>query len=326
MRTGILIGLGAGLVSALVLVAAATGTSPLVLFFLFFLAPMPIIIVGLGWGWAASGVAAAAAAVAMLGLSQPRAAILHFVAIGLPMAMLAYFIMLNRLVGPAQGGTQPAVEWYPIGRVLAITVLIAGAIAALALFSVASDVAGLEKSIRQAVDRFANSQLSLPGGEAKTPEPEQLDAFAKLMTQSFAAAVASIWMFLAIFNLWLGGLVAKASGRLMRPWPDLSMITLPREAPLAFIGAIGLSFLPGYAGLIASGFAGALFLAYMLVGLAIIHNLTLGLGVRPLVLFATYFALFVFNPFSSIIIAMIAISEPILPFRRGAGPAPDPNE
>ena len=326
MRTGIMIGLGAGLVSALVLVAAATGTNALVLFFLFFLAPMPIIIVGLGWGWAASAVAAAVAAVAMLTLSQPRAAVLHLVAIGLPMATLAYFIMLNRVVGPGQGGSQPSLEWYPIGRVLGITAVIAGGIAALALFSIASDVAGLEKAIRKAVDRFASGQLSLPGGETKAPEPEQLDAFAKLMTQSFAAAVASFWMFLACFNLWLGGVVTKASGRLLRPWPDLSLVMLPREAPLAFVAAIGLSFLPGYAGLIASGFAGALFLAYMLVGLAIVHNLTQGLGARPLVLFATYFALVVFNPFSGIIVAMLAISEPILPFRRGTGSAPDPND
>lgn len=312
--------------SALVLAAAAKGSSAFVLFVLFFLAPMPIIIVGLGWGWAAGGVAAAAAALAMLGLSQPRAAALHFFAIGLPIATLAYFVMLNRVVGTGQQGQQPAVEWYPAGRILGISALMAGSIAALSLFSVAGDVDGLEKEVRKAVDRIANGQIPFPGGAKNAPTAEDLDAFAKLMTRSFAAAVATFWMTLACLNLWLGGIVTNMSGRLARPWPDLSMIALPREMPLAFIAAVGLSFLQGYAGLIASGFAAAFFLAYMLVGLAIVHNLTRGMSTRGLVLFATYFGLLVFNPFSGIIIAMIAIAEPFLPFQRGAAPPQRPDE
>ncbi|MEO0809094.1 MAG: hypothetical protein AAFW82_00360, partial [Pseudomonadota bacterium] len=79
---------------------------------------------------------------------------------------------------------------------------------------------------------------------------------------------------------------------------------------------VGLSFLPGYAGLIALGFASAVLFAYIIVGLAIIHNITRGLAARPFILFMVYAGLLLLNPFSSIIVAMIAIGEPISPIRR----------
>ena len=146
------------------------------------------------------------------------------------------------------------------------------------------------------------------------------------MTQSFAAAVASFWMVVACLNLWLGGLIPHASGRLARPWPNLTELALPRIAPLVFAAAIALSFLPGYPGLIASGFGSAMFFAYLLVGLAIIHNLTQASAARPFILFAVYFALVALNPFSGIVVSMIGIAEPISPLRRSFGtgtPGPD---
>ncbi len=331
MRNGLFIGFGAGVASALVLMAAAKG-SLLGLFALLFLAPLPIIIAGLGWGWAAGGTAAAVAAGAMLVVTQPKAAALHFFAIGLPMAVLAYLLMLNRLSGARAADGSPVVEWYPVGRAVGLAAIFAGCLSALALFSVASDIDGLEAEIRKGLDRFSASMpapdKSADGSAQGTsrrpalnlPKGADLDAFAKLMTRSFSVAVASFWMALACLNLWLGAVVTQASGRLARPWPDLSLLALPREMPLAFVAAIGLSFLEGYPGLIAAGFASAIFFAYLLVGLAIIHNLTRGNSVRGLILFAVYLALFVLNPFSGIIIALIGIAEPILPLRRQRPP------
>jgi hypothetical protein len=333
MRNSLLVGLGAGIASALVLVAAAKG-SMFGLFAFIFMAPLPIIIVGLGWGWPAASTAAAAAGGAMVIVSQPKAAILHLCAIGLPMAAFAYFLLLNRFTGQRLPDGNPAIEWYPVGRVVAFAALIAGGLASLSLFSVASDMASLEAEVRKTLDRFiasspgtdgkpAASQDGRPVPNLKLPSDADIETFAKLMTRSFAAAVATFWMALACLNIWLGGLIARASGRLARPWPDLSLLSLPRETPLAFVAAIGLSFLDGYAGLIASGFASAFFFAYLLVGLAIIHNLTRGTNARGLILFAVYLALFVLNPFSGIIIAMIGIAEPISPLRRRfSSPAP----
>ena len=101
---------------------------------------------------------------------------------------------------------------------------------------------------------------------------------------------------------------------------DLSLLTLPREAPIALAAAIGLSFVGGYVGLIALGFASAIFFAYLIVGLAIIHNLTRKFGAaRMLIMTAVYASLFILGPFSAIIISMIGIAEPISPIRRRSG-------
>ncbi|MGI9422832.1 MAG: DUF2232 domain-containing protein [Hyphomicrobiaceae bacterium] len=322
MRSGLLIGVGAGLVSALVLVAAAKGGTVFALFALVFLAPLPIIIAGLGWGWQSALLAALFAGGALGIAVQPKAAAMHMAAIGLPMAVFSYFLMLNRVSATGPDQQQPAIEWYPLGRILGLSALIAGGLATVALLSIANDVEGLQTEVRKVVDKIVAGQIPFPGREGRGPTESELDAFAKVMTQSFGAAIATFWMALACLNMWLGGLIAQASGRLGRPWPDLSRLTLPRETPLAFVLSIALSFLSGYPGLIASGFASAFFFAYLIVGLAILHNITRGLGARMMILVAVYLALVFFNPFSGIIVALIGIAEPISPLRRSQSSSP----
>ena len=85
---------------------------------------------------------------------------------------------------------------------------------------------------------------------------------------------------------------------------------------LAFGIAVAASFIPGYPGLIASGFASAFVFAFMLVGLAIIHSVTRGMGARGFILGAVYGALLVLNPFSGLAIATIGLAEPVSPLRR----------
>ena len=62
----------------------------------------------------------------------------------------------------------------------------------------------------------------------------------------------------ALFNLWLAGVIVEASGRAFRPWPKLDAIDLPNAFFFAFTASLLASFLPGVAGLLATGFAGAL--------------------------------------------------------------------
>ena len=146
-------------------------------------------------------------------------------------------------------------------------------------------------------------------------EPE-IAAFTELMVVSFAGAIASLWMAIATLNMWLAGVVTRASGRLIRPWPNLSETRLPRSMPLAFALCVVLTFLPGFPGLIASGFASAFMFAFLLVGLAVLHSVTRGMGARVLILSAVYASLIFLNPFSGIVVAMIGLAEPISPLRR----------
>ena len=135
-------------------------------------------------------------------------------------------------------------------------------------------------------------------------------------------AIASIWFSVAMLNLWAAGHVIRSSGRLARPWPDLSAISLPPAMPLAFGAALIGTFVPDMPGLVAAGFASALMFAFMLVGLAILHRVTRGSGLRPAILSLVYGALIFLPPFSTLVVAMIGLAEPLIRRRYPPGAAP----
>jgi hypothetical protein len=74
--------------------------------------------------------------------------------------------------------------------------------------------------------------------------------------------------------------------------------------------------------MIAAGFAGPLFFAYVLLGLAVVHFVTRGKPWRPFALWALYAALFVINTVASVAVALLGLAEAIWPMRR---PPPPPN-
>lgn len=318
MPFALLIGVGAGLVSGLLFASASTGTL-LGLMVLVFLTPLPVAITGLGWGWPSAATAAITAPVIIAVLLAPRAALLHLLALGVPTVVLSYLALLNRSV--AEDGEE-RIEWYPLGRIVAVTAVLAGCLATIALLTTATDMEGLRASLRETFERGILQQIESAQPGAQTLGEEEIATFTELMVVSFAGAIATMWMAIAMLNLWLAGLVTRASGLLVRPWPELSTLTLPRQMSIAFAAAIALTFLPGYPGLIASGFASALIFAFLLVGLAILHYVTRGMTMRGLLLFAVYAALVFLNPFSGLAVAMIGLAEPISPLRRKPPPAP----
>lgn len=319
MTIVLLIGLITGLVSAALFASASTGTV-LGLFVLLFLSPLPVAIAGLGWGWVAAAVATAAGVLCVAIVGSGRAAMFYGLSLGAPTAVLAYLLLLARPVGDprSQDPASPSLEWYPIGRVVVIAAVWAGVLAGLAVLTIATDVEGLRTELQGAVERMIGVGLPVPAG---TPPDQRLGeaeikALTDLMVVTMPSVIASAWMALATINLWLAGHVTRASGRLVRPWPDLSAIAVPRGLPLLFAGAIAATFLPGMAGLLASGFASGVFFVYLLVGLAILHNVTRGLVLRPLLLTLIYFALLFLNPISGVLVAMIGIAEPLSPLKR----------
>ena len=92
-----------------------------------------------------------------------------------------------------------------------------------------------------------------------------------MIARALPAAFAIVWLTITLFNLWMAGLIVDASGRALRPWPDLHALELPNGLVLIFAAALLASFMPGLPGLLATGLAGALLFAYVLQGLAVIH-------------------------------------------------------
>jgi hypothetical protein len=326
MPYALLIGLGAGLVSAVLFASASTGTI-LGLFVLFLLSPLPLAIAGLGWGWATAAVAAGAGTALVMIAGTPRAAVFYVLALGLPTAVLVYLTLLHRetLAAAPSGQTSPGIVWYPLGRIVTAASLWGGGLGALALLTTARDVEALRAVLRGIFERVVVQAMPLPPvGQGGLGESE-ITAVTELIVVSFAGAVATVWTAIALLNLWLAAVVTRKSGRLGRPWQDLSTLTLPRSLPLAFAFAILLTFVaPAYISLMASGFASAFMFAFMLAGLAIIHNVSRGHGLRPAILGGVYVALVIFNPLSSFIIGLVGLAEPFSPLRRRPPPSSPP--
>jgi hypothetical protein len=91
-----------------------------------------------------------------------------------------------------------------------------------------------------------------------------------------------------LFNLWLAGRVVKFSGRLTRPWPQISAMRFPPLLTAALVLAIALSFAGGLIGVIGSIFSASLLMAYGVLGFAVLHSITQGMTSRPFLLAGTY--------------------------------------
>lgn len=319
MPTSLLIGVAAGLAIALLTVSASAGGAfgQLVLFFL---APLPGYLAGLGWGWPAAAAAAVTSSAATGLLLHPRIGLVFLFTQGLPMTMLCHLALLHRQV-PTDGlpGAPTQLEWYPIGRILAAAALLAGLLAGIALIALGGTLAELKTMMREFIDRVLDKQLAQLG-DAKLTDADR-DTLAGFMVQILPAASAMLWLSGFILNLWLAGRVTLMSGRLQRPWPNLLAVTLPRGIGLALGLALATTLIGDLTGLFASGFVGALFLAYVLVGLAIIHFRTMGSASRTLILWGTYLGLLFLNPWAGLLIALIGILEPLMWYRRP--PLPD---
>jgi hypothetical protein len=323
------VGVAAGLTTALLLASASAGgmTGRIILFFL---APLPSYLAGLGWGVAAAGVAAitsAALAAALLGVQTGA---VFLATQGVPMVALCHLVSLSRPASSITGGpaaSAPLLEWYPIGRVVAAATLMAGALSLVSILLLGADLEALRTLMRQLVDDVLVKQMPGLGG-AELADTDK-DALAGLMLYALPAGTAVLWLGGFVLNLWLAGKVTLLSGRLSRPWPHLSLMRFPSGFGLGLAGSVALSMLPGLPGLLATGFAGAFLFAYMLMGLAIIHHLTRGLTARPLILWAVYLILIVFNTTAALVVALVAVLEPLLWYRRpehpDQGPASPPS-
>ena len=82
--------------------------------------------------------------------------------------------------------------------------------------------------------------------------------------------------------------MVKFSGRLTRPWPQISAMRFPPLLTAALVLAIALSFAGGLIGVIGSIFSASLLMAYGVLGFAVLHSITQGMTSRPFLLAGTY--------------------------------------
>jgi hypothetical protein len=304
----LLIALGAGLVSAVVFASATTGPV-IVRMVLFAVTPLALFLAGLGLGPVAAVIAGIAGTSLVLVAWSPIAALVFAVSQAVPVVVLTYLASLNR---QTDAGT---IQWYPIGRLVVASALIAGAFAAMAMLLLGGDAEALRTAVREMLQAFAKTELpKMP--DAPALGPAEIDEFANLVVTLWPAASAISCMGSLLFNLWLAGRITLASSRLRRPWPDLSAMVYPAVTPLLLAVTTGAGFIEGLVGMIARGFAGTLFFAYVLLGLAVVHYVTRGRPWRSFALWGLYAALFLSNSIGLLGVALLGLAEAIWPMRK----------
>ncbi len=309
----VLIGIGAGLAAALLFAAPLSGAG--VAFPLFALTGLPIAIAGIGWTLTAGIVAAAVGAGIVLLIFSPGAAAIFVLVFGLPLLWTIRFAALSRPLDAADPASPR--EWYPAGRLLLHLVLAAAAGIVVTGFVVGFDP---ERLATQMVESL--SGWLADSGTGTPPGREQLEAFVRFNIAAMPVTVAILVVTVLVVDLWLGAVIARMSGRSTRPRDRMWALSLPREAIVGFGVAALVAFLPGMPGDVARVFAGALGCAVAMVGLAVLHALTLGNAARSFVLFGAYALLFVFG-FPILLFALLGIADSAFHLRaRRFGAAP----
>lgn len=271
---------------------------------LFYFAALPVLIAGLGWGHYAGAFAAAIGALALSLAFKSQFGLFFFFSVGLPAWVLTYAALSVR---PAPTAEDPqAREWIPAGILL--TLIGVGAVvltvfAIVVLFGL--DFAAFQASIRQAVARTL--------AQVRVGNPDR-EALVALMAAAVPIAAAVVWTFVTTVNLYIAGRIVRASGRLIRPWPDLPSLKLPKwTAAALLVGSIG-SFASGLGGQIAAIMLAVGLAVYALQGFALAHDITRGWGMRGFALGLLYALTFVIG-WPMIFVALAGLADVLFDIR-----------
>jgi len=312
MPVGLFIGFGAGLASALLFYSAARG-SPLLSVLLPLLTPLPTLLAGIGWGWLPAAVGAVTGALVMaIAVSVPSAGV-YFIAFGLPVAIIAYLAYLSR--SDPQDPTRR--EWYPVGRLLAGISLYGGTLPVLALPAIGGSYEFVRAPMSEVLRRLS---ARAPELGFKPLSDAQVEALAEFVVVVLPATLAAYWVAILAINLYLAGRIARASGQFGRDWPDLPALAYPPGYPLLVVLALAATFAPGIVGVAGASFSGALLVAYLIAGLALMHFIARGRA--PWILWFVYAGLVLFTPYAAVALMAIGLLEPALRLRRRFGASP----
>ncbi|WP_445500569.1 DUF2232 domain-containing protein [Microvirga sp. G4-2] len=302
-------GIGAGLVSALLTVVVVKAT-PLAAV-LYMLAPVPVLIVSLGWNHRSGLVATLVGALAIAVFTASPVSALGFAVItGLPAWWLAYLALLGR---PTAEG---AMEWYPVGRLLAwVAATAALTIVATGIISSDGDYSAFQTRARQISEAFVDMFFEVPEQGSQDAREAMIDAFA---TATPALSAFGFTMFLA-FYLWLAAKVVSVSKRLPRPWSPMPELAMPRSALLAPVLAFVLVQFDGFIGALGYAIFGAFLMAFTLQGLAAIHERTQGKPGRGFILAGLYVLLFLTQGVMVAALSLFGLADTLFGLRRRFG-------
>src|ERR1043166_5900908 len=162
MMQFILVGIAAGIASALVFASIASGSALSIP--LFYLAPLPVLIAAMGWSHV-SGLIAAGVAALGLGIAFGSMLFVVFLlGVGLPAWWLGYLALLGR---PVTNGAPDHIEWYPTGRLVIWAALIGSLVVLGVIVRFGFDTESIHAGLRRALEGLF--QVRTPDGASAPP-------------------------------------------------------------------------------------------------------------------------------------------------------------
>lgn len=316
MATFILLGLGAGFVSALLFASVSVASLPAVA--LMYLSPLPIMIVGIGWHQLVALLALASGALVATVLVRPEAGVAFALGPALAGWGLAYLAAVPlRLVNPPETGPPPVV-WRPAGHLL-LWVGLAGSLMSIAALATASggDYGRYVEALSQAASAILRREMQIDRGASLPsamgmPGPELVGLIVALAPALLGAMLSLI---LAI-DLWLAGRTVGISGRLPRPWPGVPGARMPLAAVGCLAAGIVLALFPGFAGAAGTALVGGLCMVFALQGLALMHFASRNRPARGLMLSVAYVMMIILGYALLPLFALLGMADTALPLRR----------
>jgi len=298
--------IGGGLAGAAVFAVVTKGTSAGTLFA--FLAPLPIMIVALGFGLR-HGATSALIATGLLSIwPNPVFGFIYAFLIAVPALAAAY-----AAAGAPWRGRDLVASRAPAWAILAAGAALAAAIS-IAVAAAAIRFGGLDEALNPLRARafLAIEDLIRTQELGDKLDPNQLSG---LVVYALPATLGALALLSHALNLWGAGLLARASGALPRPWPDIAEeFVLPRAVAALFLLACAAAFMGDLAGALGLVLAEILGLALAMQGLAVAHVLLRGSRAGGVALTIVYIVIGLFA-WPIVLFTLVGVADAAFSFR-----------
>ncbi len=311
MPRNLIIAILAGIVSGALFVAPMYESVFGMLFINF--THLPLFLAGLGLGTVAVSVAALTGTV-VVGAAQGLGPLMSFlIAIALPTALAVRQALLWR------NADDGSAAWYPPGRLLTLLVCYGAGAFTLIYMVMGNSGSGMIETMRVMLGEMFT--IMVPD----MPNDERLMA-ADLWAPYIPAALVVSWLITLTVNGALAQGLLKRAGRNVRPSLELSRTELPLTLTFALLASGALwYFTVGVLEFFGQTLTIIIALAYLFVGLTVVHQLSRNWPMRGLVLTLFYLMLLFFLGWPGLVlVAVVGLADQLFRLRpRFAGSAPD---